>query len=222
MEGKPMDRFFAPADALFGRLSLTWQITLAAVLVIVPVSYLIWLNFDSVEQRVIQLQKERAGLAYLATARQLFELVPKHRGLSQSLLSGNDSARPDVRTVGQRAATAAQTLKETDARLGIQLQTGDRVTKVLSKLETLLAGGLELTPSVSFERHTEVIMKLHRLMNHVSDESGLSTDNDLASALLTRSMTSEMLMAAEYAGRLRGLGTGGAARGDFTPAPLPL
>ncbi len=213
-----MDRLFAPADALFGRLSLTWKITLASVLVIVPVSYLMWLNFDNVEQRVIQLEERRSGLDYLAAARQLFELVPQHRGLSQSVLNGNQAARSDLRAAAQKVTTAARALRETDARLGGSLQTGERLAKVLSNLEALLAAGLELTPATSFDRHNEVIMALHRLVDHVADESGLSTDHDLASALLARSMTTEMLMAAEYAGRMRGLGTGIAAKGAFTPS----
>lgn len=212
-----MGSLFAPADAIMGRLSLTRKILLAALLFIVPVSYLVWLNISQIETSIAQLEKEQAGLNHLAAARNVFQLAPQHRGLSQSILNGNDKAKTKLLAVQQKLETALKELSETDERLASLLETGDQVQQVISRMETLMSSGLQLKPRKSFERHTEAIMGLHQAMVFVANESGLSVDADLASALTARAMTVDMLMAAEYAGRIRGLGSGIAAKGKFSP-----
>lgn len=212
-----MNSLFAPADIIVGRLSYTRKIILTAALFIVPMSYLIWLGFSHSESQITRLTEEQQGLEYIHVARQVFELIPQHRGLSQGILNGNEGARPKLKAVEEKLTTALDRLVDTDRRLAPTLKTGKQVEGLVSQVEALVSGGLDLTPVESFKRHTRAIMDLHRLIVYVSNESGLSIDPDLASALTARSMTDDLLMTAEYAGRARGLGTGIAAKGEFTP-----
>jgi hypothetical protein len=57
-----MDSLFAPADAIIGRLSYTYKIALASLMFVVPVSFLVWLNFSHTQAQVERLEKEQLGI----------------------------------------------------------------------------------------------------------------------------------------------------------------
>ncbi len=181
-----MAKLFAPADAIIGRLSYTYKIALTAILFIVPVSYLIWLDFSHTEGQIRQLRSEQSGLEYLQAARQVFKLVPQHRGLSQGILNGKDGLRPKLKQVEQGLDTALKALAGVDSRLGAQLHTGDQVASLTTAIRSLVANGLQLEAAQSFEQHSAAIIGLYRLITYVSNESGLSIDPDLAAALSAR------------------------------------
>ena len=213
-----MSGFFAPAEAIIGRLSFTNKIIMTGVLFMIPISYLAWFTLTHTQAAIERFDQEQAGLRYIQSARAVFELVPQHRGLSQGILNGNEAARAKLKKVQGKLRTAFTDLDAIDEELGRQLGTGSRVEEVEQGWKALASTGLQLPPAESFARHTKVIMGLHTLISYVTDSSGLSIDPDVSTALSVRAMVQDLLMAAEYGGRTRGLGTGIAAKGEFTPA----
>lgn len=212
-----MGSLFTPAEAIIGRLSYSNKILLTAAMFMIPLSYLIWLTVSHSQNNISRLASELDGLTYLQSARQLYELIPQHRGLSQGILNGNEAARSKLSTVQNKLRTAFEGLRKTDEQLGASLDTGSTVARAQRAWEALASNGLSLNPEESFARHTQIIMDLYHLMEFVADESGLTVDHDLATALSTRAIIADLLLVAEYAGRTRGLGTGIAAKGSFTP-----
>jgi len=212
-----MGSLFAPAEAIIGRLSYANKILLTAVMFLVPLGYLVWYTVSHSQESITRIQHELDGLRYIQGVRAVSELVPQHRSLSQGILKGNDAARSKLSLVQQKLRPAFEALKEIDIDLGKSLRTGSHVTDAASKWEALAGNGLSLSPPDSFKRHTDAIMQLHELMEHVIDESGLSVDHELTTALSVRAMVDNLMILAEYAGRTRGLGTGIAAKGSFTP-----
>ena len=212
-----MGSLFAPAEAIIGRLSYTYKVLLTALLFVVPISYLIWLDYAHTQSQVLQLQEEQLGLRYVDTAKRVFELVPQHRGLSQGVLNGKDALKPKLQAVEQKLRRALQDWEAVNEDIGGALGARERAAQITRQVRELMRNGLSLSAADSFTRHTRAIMDLYALIRYVADESGLSVDPDLAAALTSRAMIDDMLMAAEYAGRTRGLGTGVAAKGAFTP-----
>ncbi len=212
-----MGSLFAPAEAIIGRLSYTYKMLLTALLFVAPVSYLIWLDYAHTQSLIGQLREERLGLRYVETAKRVFELVPQHRGLSQGVLNGKDALRPKLQAVEQELRAALKDWEAVNQDIGGALGAREQAGQVTRQVRELMRNGLSLNAAESFTRHTRAIMDLYALIGYVADESGLSVDPDLATALTARAMIDDMLMAAEYAGRTRGLGTGVAAKGAFTP-----
>jgi len=212
-----MKRLFAPAESIIGRLSYSGKILLTVVMFLVPVGYLLWLDFSHAQEALHRIQHEQQGLQYLQTARKVLGLIPQHRGLTQGALHGDKDSLARLEAKRLAVDSAMKAWLALDARDGAELATGDRARQIAEAWHTLIAQQANTTPARSFEHHTRIIMNLHALMIHVNDESGLSTDPALGFALLTRGITEDLLLSTEYAGRARGLSTGVAARGEFTP-----
>ena len=94
---------------------------------------------------------------------------------------------------------------------------GDQAPQLEADIQALIDNRLQLDSAQSSAQHTRIIMDLHRLIAYVANESGLNIDPDVAAALTSRALTNNVLMAAEYAGRARGLGTGIATEKALTP-----
>lgn len=208
-----MSSIFAPATFIVGKLSYTRKILLTAVLVIVPLSYLMWLGASQGLERITRLEHEQQGLKQIIALRQIYQLIPQHRGLSQGALKGSQSAKQKLPSLAQRIDQAFESLKPVlDIESGVNLRNDYEA--LTGQWEALKQDGLSLTPAASFARHTAIIMNLHNSLSTVADISGLSLDDQLTVALGTRAMVDDLLMASEYAGRSRGLGTGIAAAGN--------
>ncbi len=212
-----MKRLFAPAEAIIGRLSYSGKILLTVVMFLIPVGYLLWLDFSYAQAGLDRMHREQQGLQYLQAVRKVFGLIPQHRGLSQGALQGDKDSQArlaDKRTTVDAVIAEWQAL---DTRNGALLATGERARDIERSWRALLEQRDNTTAADSFAHHTRLVMDLHALMIHVNDESGLSADPELGFALLTRGLVEDLLMSTEYAGRARGLGTGVAAKGTFTP-----
>lgn len=212
-----MNGLFSPAAAVMGRLTYRSKIALLLILFIIPVSYLVWFEYSRTSDDIQRFENEIAGLQYIAEIRSVYELIPQHRGLSQGILNGNDAARAKLSKVQNKLRGAFSQLREADAQYSSQFHTEGRASQAEQAWEALASNGLSLAPPESFKRHTAVIMSLYDMIQHIADRSGLSSDPDLSSALAVRAMVQDLLMVAEYSGRTRGLGTGIAAKGSFTP-----
>ena len=88
-----MKRLFAPAEAIIGRLSYSGKILLTVVMFLIPVGYLLWLDFSHAQEALHRRHREQQGLQYLQVARKVFGLIPQHRGLSQGALHGDKDSR---------------------------------------------------------------------------------------------------------------------------------
>lgn len=210
-----MKTLFAPAEAIVGRISYGNKIVLTAVMFLLPIAYLTWFGGAQTQHDAHKFDEELHGLEYIGAVRGIFELVPQHRGLSQGLLNGDQGVRGRLQQIEQELEQRFAQLREVDTRYGGALRTGDEVSRIESDWQKLKRENDGLSPPDSFARHTEVIMDLHALMEQAGDQSGLTTDDELSSALSVRAMIDDLTMVAEYSGRIRGLGTGIAAKGEF-------
>ncbi len=213
---------FAPAEAIIGRLSYTGKVILLLGIFLLPTSYLVWTDFSASQAQINRMHLEQNGLRYLDVTRDVFKLIPQHRGLSQALLNGDKSVEARLTTVAGRVDKALEALRSADAGLGSRLSTEGRVTELTRDWRRLQQENAGLPPRESFQRHTQLVMKVYDLLTHVADESGITTDPEIAVALLSRALFEDLSMVAEYSGRARGLATGVAAGATAPSATIRL
>ncbi|MCB1727986.1 MAG: nitrate- and nitrite sensing domain-containing protein, partial [Gammaproteobacteria bacterium] len=207
----------SPAEAAIARLSFAAKTSLIVVLFLVPVGYLGSLQYLSSQTQADAMRLEGKGLTYIGGILEVFEKVPQHRGLSQAVLKGDEATRPKLEKVRVEVDERFAALATLDSELGANLGSSGELNRLRTEWESLRERNRGLEPPASFAQHTALIEGLTDFMAQVADQSGLSRDSDIATAYAVRTLAEAGPDLAEYLGRSRGLGSGIAAAGKFTP-----
>jgi len=212
-----MIALFSPAEAAIARMGFAAKTSLIVVLFLVPVGYLGSLQYLSSQAQANAVRLEGKGLTYIGGILKVFEKVPQHRGLSQAVLKGDEATRPKLDKVRGEVDERLAALSVLDSELGADLGSSATLSRLRAEWESLREHNKGLEPAASFAQHTALIEGLTDFMAQVADQSGLSRDSDIATAYAVRTLVEAGPDLAEYLGRSRGLGSGIAAAGKFTP-----
>lgn len=212
-----MSSLFTLADAAIGRLNFAAKITLIVVLFLLPIGYLGSLQYIISRDQVATASREDQGLSYLAAIRDVYEKIPQHRGLSQAVLKGNGSARGKLEGVRQEVDARFASLAALDRALDTPLDSSGAIDRLHMAWESLSERNATLEPAQSFAEHTALIGELTDLMANIADRVGLSHDSDVTTFHSARLLIDVLPTVAEYLGRTRGLASGIAAAGSYTP-----
>lgn len=212
-----MLNLFRPAELVMGRTGYATKIGIVLFFFLIPSASLLSLYHIHSQARLDAFELEQLGLNQLAQIRRIYEKVPQHRGLSQATLQGSTDARSKLDAVAGELAERFDRLEALDTETGDRLGSKLTTQALRAEWRQLHAVNLTLTPPESFARHTALIEKIGDLLVATADNSRLSLDEDTATNYAVRILTEVVPNAAEYLGRSRGLGSGIAAAGQFTP-----
>lgn len=164
------------------------------------------------------LAKRRKHLAqilwvakWVQQLRRLLELLPKHRGMANALLKGDDSFRQPLHDLqrevdGQLEAMRRLTLERGNQAVSRRLQPIER------EWQAIRDGVMTMQAAKSFSLHTRLIAKvLERMEDDASSLQSLAQNNDALRSLLTV-LTHDLPHIVESIGQARGIGTGVAAQ----------
>lgn len=194
-----------PFDRLMLRHKFAILGLVAFILVAVPFYY-----FYTGEQELVD--KAVRGQQGLKPARELLSLLnalPRHRGSSTGLLSGNTKLADEEKTT---QALAAQYIANFDA-----MSRAINDAELLAAWENIKAAWPKIAkdvdtravaPPQNFQAHTQLIMQVHGLLDRVADYYGLSLNPDAAAYFLMRAVLVDGPLLTEYLGQARGWGTG--------------
>ena len=164
-------------------------------------------------------QEERQGMVPASQIVALIEATQQHRGLSVSVLAGDESARadrqakqPEVEQALERVMASLQALGGADALVAqgraIQQEWGDLANAHKAQ---------GLTAAYSFARHGALIEKQLGLLENLSDTTGLALDPESASYHLVITVFGHLPQLTESLGRIRGMGARLLAQGSADP-----
>jgi len=191
-----------------------WQkLAALALLGATPVAILIYMFVASRNEQIAKARSELSGLSAVRPVRELIQLLPEHRTLANSYLSGDISARtrmvqiePDI----ERAMNAIDELERREGRaLGIS-QNWDVVKANWKDLKERLA---TMSARESFNRHSQVIQAAQQVLRVVGDRKGLSTDPAVETFYLGNNLLDHLVSTAEAMDQMRAMGTGIIVRG---------
>ncbi len=200
-----------------GRLNLTRKIMLTSIASMLVVAALLGLQVSDKLDRIASAEAEVAGLEYIQPLRELLQNLPKHRGMSNGYLSGDEGFKPRILAKQQEIEKIIATIRALEQKHGAQLQTGTRLTALIGDWKSIRQDLFKLEPKVAFSRHTTLIADLLEMIRHVSDSSGLIVDSSQSRHYLVDMLIDKIPPASEYLGQTRGMGAGVAARGEFAP-----
>ena len=212
-----MGSLFTPAEAVISRVNFTTKTLLMVGFFLIPILYLSSLQLSQSYARAESLQIEHEGIVFINGIRAIYEKVPQHRGLSQTFLKGSAGVKGKLDEIANEVERRFNTLAELNRELAYDLSTGDELKHLHDQWQSLRQRNTSLTAPESFAQHTALIEGLSTFMTHTADRSGLNLDDDTATSYAVRALIEAIPEITEYLGQTRGLGSGIAATGSFTP-----
>jgi len=152
--------------------------------------------------------KEQLGSEYVQPIRQLLELVPQHRGMTNAFLNGNKGFESKILQRREDIENAFKVALEVDQRIGNELDTTNDLNKIYTDWKSLQSLAFSLTAAQSFTRHSELINDILKLIVHAGNTSNLILDPDLDSYYSMDLVINKIPQLVEYMGQARGLGSG--------------
>jgi methyl-accepting chemotaxis protein len=204
--------------AWIGRLRI-WQKFavlggLTLVLLVPPTAYVVVGEIKHIHAR----ERQQAGLAPAAEVLRLMQLTQQHRGLTNTLLSGDTSKQAPRQAKQQEVDTAIGRLLEATRGFDSPRVSGrrERLRSQWQALAADVAGG-KLSTAASFARHSAVIKEELALVDDLMDASGLSRDTVAATHHLSLAALRSLPQLSEFLGQARARGAGYLAKGQLDP-----
>jgi twitching motility protein PilJ len=193
----------------FKRFLLWQRFVILGLLSIVLVGISFYFFWQDKQERINVTLREQAGLKPARELLNLVQVLPRHRGSSTGLLSGNEVLAAEekaTKDLAEQHITAfdalSPSIKDEDL-----LKVWERVKQDWPKV----ARGVDthsLTPQQNFQAHTQLIAEVLEVLERVVDHYGLSLDPHAESYFLIRAIVDDGPILTEYLGQARGWGTG--------------
>lgn len=198
---------------LFSRLSLRKKFGLLAVLASLLLGVAFYSYVNNQQDKINFTKHEQQGLYQAKELLTLLQALPRHRGSSTGLLSGNSAMAAEEQAsrerVDQQIAkfdALSKTIKDAELH-----KTWDAVKQDWPVIAKKVADK-SVTPPENFDSHTQLIAKVLEVLDLVVDDSQLSLDPYAESYFLMRATLVDSPVLTEYLGQARGWGTGLLAR----------
>ncbi len=204
-----------PGVKLVGKLSLTQKFFVIFILYLFPVGYITYYSLTKHTVTIKLITNEKQTLNLVNSFKPVFISLAKSRGLTNAFLNGNNQAKSSIQT--ERALIDQQLLKIQADPVFKQQDSSiiNRLNAVVSNWQSLKSTAFNLEPNESFERHSELIFNVLNTLKLIKEHSALMVDSDASTALLIKSFVEELPLLTESIGKMRGMGAGIAAKGEF-------
>lgn len=195
-----------------------WQkLALIPLTLLIPLAILLYFFVVSQRSDIAFTTKEIQGAEYMQTVFPLLQNIAQHRGMTNSLLSGDRSfAQPRQ----QKAAEVDQNLQvllEVDKKYGVELKTTQRVQALLQDWQQLKDYVTALSAEDAWNTHNRFIERhLFPLVLEVGNNSNLILDAALDAHYLVDLTINILPTLTDDLGRLRGYGSGLITKGQAT------
>ncbi|MBK8894902.1 methyl-accepting chemotaxis protein [Propionivibrio sp.] len=209
-----MKALFSPAVALMNRLGYSRKFAVMGALALAAIAVLLFGLHESLDRVIRSSQHELAGIEVLKPMARLVQQLQQHRGLSSSVLNGNETVKEQL---AAKAAEVREAFKSVEAKFQPSLVDNDAWKKIRASWTEIDTDGLDLTGTENFAAHTRLIRSVLVFQAVVSDEYSLTNDPDIDSRYLADTSLIKLPVALESLGQLRSLGTGVLTKKQLPP-----
>ncbi|MCL4757996.1 MAG: methyl-accepting chemotaxis protein [Rhodocyclaceae bacterium] len=197
-------------------LSISARFIIVIAATLATLAFLVFQLVSARWQVVENTRAERQGMEFVVAAKPLLTLVPQHRGLTASILSGaedqvarRDKVREEVEALVSRTDTLLATYPASFEPVR------KRFASLKGKWQELRDSDTRLV-AASFRSHSDWMDESFVWLLGVADASGMSFNPWAESNLLQAFIVDTTSSLAEYAGRFRGRASGVAAKQSIT------
>ncbi|MBD8708683.1 methyl-accepting chemotaxis protein [Pseudomonas sp. CFBP 13711] len=199
----------APAVYLTNRLRFPAKFAVLAIIVLLPLALLGARLLHQLTTSIDNIHSEQVGQRYLMDVTPVLRLSMLQRALTNRLLSGDQTAQPDLAANQAKLLDAYSKLETTDRQLGAGLETGDRVQRLRSGAEGLISQTKTGADQATlFDAWSDQMTQTLNFIYFISATSGMVLDEDYASLFLIDQSTLRLPRQINVVGQLRGLASG--------------
>src|SRR5262245_33551684 len=175
-----------PGVAVMNRLRYPVKFLVISALFTIPIAFLMYQWLTQLGSRLDIAERERVGLEYVVSLRQVMEPLERIRALRRLAETGDAAARARLDDERAKLVRAVGLMDSVNARLGGELQVGSL--------------WLDLRPRVAHPsvEPTTLLDQARRLLDQVADTSSLSLDSDLDSYQLTSAVVIRLPTLADH------------------------
>jgi methyl-accepting chemotaxis protein len=199
----------APAVYLTNRLRFPAKFAVLAIIVLLPLALLGARLLHQLTTSIDNIHSEQVGQRYLMDVTPVLRLSMLQRALTNRLLSGDQTAQPDLAANQAKLLDAYSKLETTDRQLGAGLETADRVQRLRSGAEGLISQTKTGADQATlFDAWSDQMTQTLNFIYFISATSGMVLDEDYASLFLIDQSTLRLPRQINVVGQLRGLASG--------------
>ncbi|AMK76208.1 MULTISPECIES: methyl-accepting chemotaxis protein [Methylomonas] len=215
-----MDFLIAPAVALMNRLRYPAKFALLFTVVLIPMLFMAGTLIGQSRTETNSLQQERYGLRYVAALSPVIEHIQQHRGMTNAFRNGATHFKERIENKREEIDGYFATLEKVDSELRDTLQTDGIFAKLNQQWNNIKTQSADQELSAAIAAHNQLIADSLKLLNHISNSSGIILDPKLDSFHMGFLLTSDLPELIEIMGQTRALASGIAAKGNSTPQML--
>lgn len=203
-------------ESLMNKLTFPKKMVLIAFVFLIPIIISSYLLFTELSTGIHNAERERQGMSYIASVRQLYQHLPQHRGMTNAFRNGNSSFKSKIMSKREAIIADIAAIDTVNSQLGTKFESDYLWTEIKQDWERVQAGSFNLPSDHVFDQHSQLIAKVYSLFELISNNSGLVLDPTLNTSFIIDSLIYKLPLVTENLGQARGLGSGIASSGQIT------
>lgn len=211
-----MKAFFAPAKIIMGKMRFPIKFTSIFIIVLIPLLFLTYNMVNIVAEEINFLENESKGVTYLQAARMPMQYIQQHRGMTAAYLNGASEFKSRIMSKRQDVDKFFAQLQKTETELGEALKTTGSTSNLMRQWKNIKANSLNQTAGEAIKTHSKLVADILALMTTVADSSEITLDPSLDTYYMGAALISSLPNLMENMGQARAVGSGIAAKGEFT------
>jgi len=212
-----MQALFSPAIFIMNRFRYPVKFGVIFLIILTPLVILSSILIAEFEEDIRFLNNEHLGVEYIKAVRFPIEHIQQHRGMTAAYLNGATHFKSRIMAKRQDVDNFMIELEEVDAKLGEAMRTGSKLKGLREQWNSIKSSSLEQNSADAVKAHSVLIADLLGLMSYVADSSEITLDPKIDSYYMGAAVVSILPKMIENMGQARAVGSGVAAKGEFTP-----
>ncbi len=201
---------------ILNNINLSRKLGFVIFALIIPIVGLMSLLYMEINKEITNDTMETYGVEYIKPLQHLAVNIAQHRGMTNSLLNGDESFRSKLTLKRQQIGDAINVVEKTHARLGKTLDMDQLWLAFKADWSQLINNSESMTASQNFSQHSTLVKNLNEMIIYAGDASNLVLDSELASNYLMEAIVNDIPSLLDNLGILRGKGSGLLAMGSIT------
>ncbi|GFN34032.1 methyl-accepting chemotaxis protein [Paenibacillus xylaniclasticus] len=209
-----------PFTFIMNRINYNQKFILIGLLFLIPIGFMSYSLASEVQKTITVSKDEQNGLKTLRPVEQLILVVQKHRGRANAYLNGDTSVKAELQQLQNEWQPYLEEINKQVLTYGKQSKIAMTWNSIQTGLTTLQEKSEYYSANYSFDMHTSLIEDLLNLTITISDESGLTLDQESHTYYLMDMIVQRLPQMTEIVAKTRGQATGTLLRGKLDPAEL--
>lgn len=176
------------------------------MLFVLPLALLLYIEIREINRWIDFNRKERIGVEYNRSLRNILENLMSHRGMTSAHLSGNPSFYSRLAKERSLIDKNIRTIDLLNDKYGALLDTDNKWNEFKKKWIALKDKQPALSPKDNFDSHTALITDIIALTSHIGETSNLLLDPQITTYYLMDCVTFKLPVLLENLGQARGIG----------------